>query len=35
MSLGRYHATLHEMHADWYEFLLDELIMRKNKVKFE
>ena len=30
--LGGYHAILREMNADRYEFLLDELIMRKNKL---
>ena len=32
VDLGRYHAILHEMNADRYEFLLNELIMRKNKL---
>lgn len=30
--LSGYHAVLHEMTAYRYEFLLDELIMRKNRV---
>ena len=30
--LGEYHAILREMKADRYNFLLDELIMRKNRV---
>ncbi|KAF8964966.1 hypothetical protein BDZ97DRAFT_1659637 [Flammula alnicola] len=30
--LGGYHAILREMKADRYNFLLDELIMRKNRV---
>ena len=29
--LGGYHAILREMQADRYNFLLDELIMRKNR----
>jgi hypothetical protein len=29
--LGGYHAILREMGADRYNFLLDELIMRKNR----
>ncbi|KAF8868400.1 hypothetical protein CPB84DRAFT_1819247 [Gymnopilus junonius] len=32
MWLGGYHAILHEMQADCYNFLLDELIMRKNRL---
>lgn len=30
--LGGYHAILREMKANRYNFLLDELIMRKNRV---
>lgn len=30
--LGGYHAILHEMKASHYNFLLDELIRRKNQV---